>query len=58
MTLVASDTQTLLVYEETSLKWAAQLPFNPAHLHRGTFKVSEIHNSKFIIIYFAIHTPK
>ncbi len=37
---MASDTQTLLVYEETTLRWAAQLPFNPVYLSRGTFKRS------------------
>ncbi len=39
MTLAASDSQTLMVYEGTMLKWAAQLPFNPVFIGRGTFKV-------------------
>ena len=41
MILVASDTQTLLIYENTTLKWAAQLPFSPVSVRRGSFKVSK-----------------
>ena len=40
MKLIATDTQTLLVYESTSLKWAAQLPFTPLVMKRGQFAVS------------------
>lgn len=39
MILMASDSKTLLVYENTSLKWAARLPFQPVTLNRGSFKV-------------------
>ncbi|XP_071550345.1 protein PTHB1 isoform X2 [Panulirus ornatus] len=34
---VASHTQTLLVYRETELKWASQLPFVPVALNRANF---------------------
>ena len=39
MTLVATETQTILVYENTSLKWASQSPFVPMAFKRGTFNV-------------------
>ena len=38
MSLMASDTNTLLIYDNTSLKWAAQLPFQPIAIRRGRFK--------------------
>ena len=40
MKLVATDTETLLVFEATTLKWAAQLPFIPLMIKRGHFMVS------------------
>ena len=42
ITLIATDTNTMLVFEVTSLKWAAQLPFTPLIIKRGTFSVSII----------------
>ena len=39
ISLVASDPQTLMVFENTSLKWAAQIPFKPVMIQRGSFKV-------------------
>ena len=39
MKLVATDTETLLVFEATTLKWAAQLPFVPLMIKRGHFMV-------------------
>ena len=39
ISLVASDPQTLMVFENTSLKWAAQIPFKPVMIKRGSFKV-------------------
>ena len=39
ISLVASDPQTLMVFENTSLKWAAQIPFKPVSIKRGSFKV-------------------
>ena len=38
MSLMASDTDTLLIYDNTSLKWAAQLPFQPLAIRKGKFK--------------------
>jgi len=40
VSLITSDTDTLLVYEETTLKWAAQLPFAAVSINRGSFKRS------------------
>ena len=40
MKLIATDTETLLVFEATTLKWAAQLPFVPLVMKRGHFMVS------------------
>ena len=40
MKLIATDTQTLLVFEATSLKWAAQLPFTPIIMKRANFMVN------------------
>ena len=39
LSLMASDPQTLMVFENTSLKWAAQIPFKPVSIKRGSFKV-------------------
>ncbi|KAK3875683.1 hypothetical protein Pcinc_019466 [Petrolisthes cinctipes] len=36
--LVASHTETLLVYHETELRWASQLPFVPVTLTRTNFE--------------------
>ena len=44
MKLIATDTQTLLVFEATSLKWAAQLPFTPIIMKRANFMVSICNN--------------
>ena len=41
MKLIATDTQTLLVFESTTLKWAAQLPFTPIIMKRGNFMVNQ-----------------
>ncbi len=39
ISLVATETQTILIYDNTSLKWATQSPFVPMALRRGTFQV-------------------
>lgn len=39
MVLVVADTDTLLVYEGTTLKWSAQLPFTPVAIARAHFQV-------------------
>jgi Bardet-Biedl syndrome 9 protein len=44
MILVASDTQTLLIYENTTLKWAAQLPMKPVSIKRGSYKQTALTN--------------
>ncbi|XP_044003955.1 protein PTHB1 [Aphidius gifuensis] len=38
MVLVVADTDTLLVYEGTTLKWSAQLPFTPVAIARANFQ--------------------
>lgn len=35
MTMVVSETSTLLIYNNTTLKWSAQLSFLPVSLARG-----------------------
>ena len=39
MVCVGSHTNTLLVYKETQLKWASQLPFTPVSLQKSNLKV-------------------
>ena len=55
ISLVATETQTILVYENTSLKWASQLPFVPMAMQRGTFQViicmSSLKGEEVIVIY-------
>ena len=55
MKLVATDTETLLVFEATTLKWAAQLPFVPLMIKRGHFMVrfatTRCHGLHIIFIY-------
>ncbi|XP_015121440.1 protein PTHB1 [Diachasma alloeum] len=41
MVLVVADTDTLLVYEGTTLKWSAQLPFTPVAIARAHFQQLE-----------------
>ena len=41
ISLISTDTNTMLIFEITSLKWAAQLPFTPLTIKRGTFSVSK-----------------
>ena len=41
ISLISTDTNTMLIFEITSLKWAAQLPFTPLIIKRGTFSVSK-----------------
>jgi len=36
--MVATHTQSLLVYENTTLKWAAQMPSTPVQIKVGAFK--------------------
>jgi len=36
--LVATQTQSLLVYENTTLKWAAQMTSTPVQIKVGAFK--------------------
>lgn len=38
MSLVVSDTSTLLIYQETSLKWSTQLLFIPIAISRAFLK--------------------
>lgn len=38
MTAVVSETSTLLIYENTTLKWSAQLPDVPVAVGRGHFR--------------------
>lgn len=40
MVLVVADTDTLLLYEGTTLKWSAQLPFTPVAIARAHFQVN------------------
>lgn len=42
--VVATDTATLLIFQDTSLKWASKLPFPPVKLLRGSFKASFTHD--------------
>lgn len=39
MILVVTDTNTLLVYEHTRLRWSAQLTIAPVAVARGTFEI-------------------
>ena len=36
--LVATDTGNLMLFENATLRWAAQLPFVPLEITRGTFQ--------------------
>jgi len=36
--MVATHTQSLLVYENLTLKWAAQMPSTPVQIKVGAFK--------------------
>lgn len=38
MSLVVSETSTLLVYQNTTVKWSAQLPFVPVSIKRAFLK--------------------
>ncbi|XP_071628564.1 protein PTHB1-like [Temnothorax longispinosus] len=38
MVLVIADTNTLMIYEGTTLKWSAQLPFTPVAVTRAHFQ--------------------
>lgn len=40
MVLVISDTSTLMIYEGSTLKWSAQLPFAPVAVARVQLRVS------------------
>ena len=40
VSLVATDTQTVMVFENTTLRWAAQVPFKPVAIERGCFKLT------------------
>ena len=37
--IISSDTGNLMLFENTTIRWAAQLPFTPLNLTRGSFKV-------------------
>lgn len=39
MVLVIADTNTLMIYEGTTLRWSAQLPFTPVAVTRAHFQV-------------------
>ena len=40
MVLVIADTGTLMIYEGTTLKWSAQLPFTPVTVARAVVALS------------------
>jgi hypothetical protein len=40
MVIVIADTNTLMIYEGTTLKWSAQLPFAPVAVARVNLQVS------------------
>lgn len=40
MVLVIADTNTLMIYEGTTLKWSAQLPLTPVAVTRAHFQVT------------------
>lgn len=42
MVLVIADTGTLMIYEGTTLKWSAQLPFTPVAVARAQLRVSGV----------------
>lgn len=42
MVLVIADTGTLMIYEGTTLKWSAQLPFTPVTVARAQLRVSGV----------------
>lgn len=39
MVVVIADTSTLMIYEGTTLKWSAQLPFAPVTVGRAQLQV-------------------
>lgn len=41
MVLVIADTNTLMIYEGTTLKWSAQLPLTPVVVIRAHFQVTD-----------------
>lgn len=41
MVLVIADTNTLMIYEGTTLKWSAQLPFTSVAVTRAHFQVTD-----------------
>lgn len=41
MVLVIADTNTLMIYEGTTLKWSAQLPLAPVAVTRAHFQVTD-----------------
>ena len=51
---IGTYTNTLLVYRETELKWASQLPFPPVALSRADFTVSNI---DFSLYTFSLAVP-
>lgn len=42
MVLVIADTSTLMIYEGSTLRWSAQLPFAPVTVARVQLEVSTI----------------
>ena len=46
MVIVVVDTNTLLIYEGTTLKWSAQFPYTPVSIARAHFQVGYF-NCKF-----------
>jgi hypothetical protein len=52
MVLVVTDTNTLLVYEHTRLRWSAQLVTTPVSVRRATFEVVKSSQEKMVCVLF------
>ena len=52
VTLITTDTGTLMFYDNTTLKWATQLPYNPACMMRGRLWDRESSNTQDGLLVF------
>jgi hypothetical protein len=52
MILVVTDTNTLLVYEHTRLRWSAQLIITPVAVTRGTFEIINSSQQKLVSLLY------
>lgn len=50
MSLIVSDTNTLMVYENATLQWSAQLLITPIAVSRANFQVIKL--TYFVLTHF------